>query len=180
MKARRKYARIGEKVRVIANKDFERCGYPLTTLDIQNKYSKEIAEMVDKIGAAIGVDIWSDRSRLGNCLHKGLASYFLNKDKFGGPERKIYERDRAEYEFNIAGKEGIVTARKFVKTGTRIPGHSYTSYEGERDYDPPYLHNEKTHCIYTLEIVGGPLFPVNVPAENTSLVSLWGFGPEAL
>lgn len=177
-----KYARIGEFVKLTSPMRFDRCGYPLTTFDIERdpELTDRIEDMIDRAaramfpsapithlgGISLGPIIIPSSSsvsidhRITKHLKQAAVIAILIERDFGGNERGVYEHDISADSFDEArtyiGANWLVTGKKFVKTGTRYSGHSgYDHYSGEQDYEPPGLADEKTHCVYTLQTNGG-------------------------
>jgi len=177
MKKQPKYARVGEKVRILVPKEFDRCGYPLTMFDVAEKFRDEIRVKMETVRQALGMnaelDVWTNRSHFDMHLEKALCSLILNREGFGGKERSVYERDLNDHDWEpkLTNREAVVLGRKRVQTGTRVPGSGGYSYDGDYDYDPPYLENMKVHCVYTLDIgTGGRKQPFQILANNCEVI----------
>ncbi len=139
---KRKYAAVGEKVKIINPLQFIRCGYTLTPNILWNNESqaKLMREVVDKGLIAIG-----DFNRFTEHKMSDLVGFLFAKNQnFGGSDRKLFEEE-CSY---IKDKLGEVIGKRFVKTGFR--SGAYQSYEGE--WEGPSLDNEKTHCVYNLRV----------------------------
>ena len=169
---RSKYAAIGDTVRVVAPKQFVRCGYPLSIRDVMDRDYQEIARDCIRVFAALEQrpeptpqpEPESDWSIVLNVsesasmsatvrgmLCSAIAAYRLEKDNFGGNIRKIFEVEGVFEKGQIL----TVVAKGFVKTGKRYAGHFYRdSYSGAGDYEPGGLEDEKTHCVYTVKQYG--------------------------
>lgn len=65
--------------------------------------------------------------------------------------RKIIKRDFEHINLDKP-RVGVITGAKYKFAGTVNPQSSYTSYEGESDYDPGYLAVEKTILLYTVRL----------------------------
>ena len=50
----------------------------------------------------------------------------------------------------LKDKEYRVIGKRVVKTGERVAGSSSTTYDGEYEWEPGYLHDLKTHIILDL------------------------------
>ena len=168
----RKYAVIGDYVRVVTPKQFVRCGYPLSIRDIMIRDCREIEADFERVFAALEnrtlpeplpestqekLD-WifdfkstvhsSTSATVHGMLCSAIAAYRLEKENFGGNVRSIVEIDGVFEQ----GQIWKVVSKKFVKTGTRFSGHVYQdSWTRESDYEPGGLDDEKTHCVYTVE-----------------------------
>lgn len=73
-----------------------------------------------------------------------LAHKILKDKGYGGNERKLYTTMKE----SLRDKVGCVHERIVVKTGTHVGGGGSYSYNGDFDYEPPYLDNEKTHVLF--------------------------------
>ena len=153
---KRKYLPLGAKVRVVTPKVFVRCGYPLNFDEVSRKFSDEITERINK--ASYAAKLNQDDRYVSKYLFKAVVCDILKREKFGGLERQIFE----EEEKHIEGAIGFISGKKFVKTGKYERG--YQSYDGDGDWDPAYLSDEKTHCIYTLELTNRSLSYLQVRA----------------
>jgi len=151
-----KYARVGEIVQLVEPYTFVRCGYPLCVKDIIEKEKSNIEAMILEIirswqPKVPGVFATSEYSHLSGRTHgmlvAAIASYKLEQQGYGGKERSIHEQKITNH---ILGNY-VVIGKNFHKTGIRYSPSSWTSYEGEYDYEPGGLENEKTHCVYTLK-----------------------------
>ena len=142
---RSKYLPIGVKVRVVMPLVFERCGYPLGIGDIQAQRGDEVAKLVNAAAKAADLDIHAHGVYEHLC--KAVCLSVLHKEKFGGTQRVIKQREDERYR-NATGE---VVAKRYVRTGVRVEGRSYGTVDGY-EYDPPYLENVKTHCVYTLRL----------------------------
>jgi len=98
-------------------------------------------------------------------IYQELAYCRLQGKKFGGNERKIFVENKEE----LKGKRAKVVGIKIVKTGNRISGsNGYDFYNGDYDYDPPYLADQKTHKILRLDII-----------DNSFMRGNWSMGVES-
>lgn len=143
MRTKRKFAKIGEKVRVIRPFIFERVGYPLSKEEL--RYRPDVQEMVQKALAAIGVGLNPD-GKVVSHMEDAVITFVMHREGFGGKERRVHEKETLE----IQGCEGEVTTKRIVYEGDYSPG--YTSGYYEPEWTPPYLENAKAHCIYGLQI----------------------------
>jgi len=173
-KRTRKYARIGEFVKIVTPKEFVRCGYPLSIKDVMEQQFEEIEKDCERIFAALEKKLLPvdpepqpekelgfplsmlsvpQGSNMSATVHgmlcSAIAAYRLEKQNYGGNERIIVER-QGPFE---AGQLWLVTGKRLVKTGKRFsPSSYYSSYSGEYDYDPGGLENERTHCVYSVAL----------------------------
>jgi len=167
MKQRRKYAAIGEFVKIVTPKEFVRCGYPLTIKLVMEQQFEEIEKDCARMFAALEKKLAppeepptetefafgftavpvSGCSNMSATVHgmlcAAIAAYRLEQQNFGGSIRSITERDGVCY----PGDTVTVIKKSLVKTGKRYPASSYR----EDDYEPGGLENEQTHCMYTVQ-----------------------------
>jgi hypothetical protein len=135
-----KYLKVGDRVRIVEGKRFMRCGYPLNFEVLKKTRTKEVETKVFAAAKAAGLNAHSER--VFNHLTNAVCSDILQKEKFGGSVRSIFEEDYPA----LKGVEGEITSRKMVKTGRYSPG--YHCWEGE--WEPPTLDGQETWCIYTI------------------------------
>ena len=171
MKPRKKYAAIGEFVRIVTPKEFVRCGYPLTIKLVMEQQFEEIEKDCARMFAALerkpappeeppdsgsgweffkAVDsaVANMSATVHGMLCATIAAYRLEQQNFGGGTRALVEKDGV-FE---AGQLWTVVGKSLVKTGKRFQSRSYgPDYNGEYDYEPGGLENEKTHCVYSVE-----------------------------
>jgi hypothetical protein len=171
MKPRKKYAAIGEQVRIVTPKEFVRCGYPLTIKLVMEQQFEEIEKDCARMFAALekkplpaepASEVESPFSFTAVSINGGplmsatvhgmlcaaIAAYRLEQQNYGGNVRSITERD------GVCEPGALVTVVKksTVKTGKRFPFSGYhLNYNGEYDYEPGGLENEQTHCVYTVQ-----------------------------
>lgn len=173
---KRKYANVGEKIRLVNPMAFVRCGYPLCSgvIDKRDDLRKRKWEMINAAGAALfpesprlrfaipvlalgdtfSVERTDDAlhididGRVASKLEAAVNMAILIQEGFGGNERSVFE-EKGEGVF--AGSVFEVTKKRFVKTGTRFNGSGRWSHDGDYDYDPPGLSDEQTHCVYELD-----------------------------
>lgn len=150
--------RVDELVTITNPEIFVRCGYPLCLKDkldeieFNPEFNKKISEFLISLGLA-GVSncslfedySWQNKQAF-NGIMKAVAFGLLNKDKFGGSERKIITKTikiPEEHYFRIIGK-------KIVKTGTRSIDSDGSNMDG--DYHSwVYLRDMKSHVILELD-----------------------------
>jgi hypothetical protein len=167
---------VGDKVRIVEPLQVVRVGYPLTMTDASNAAEEEYADKILPFMRDLGL-IQNDHfggmnfdGRLYNDLLNALASHWIRSKGFGGKERKIY----TEVNERLRGTSGwTVLSKRHVKTGTYCSGGYSGGYDGEPDYDPPYLSNEQTHTLLTIEppdwklsLTAIEIEAVNVEKEN--------------
>ena len=166
----RKYALVGESVRVVTPRQFIRCGYPLSIKDVMEREFLAIEEDFKRVFAALenkpvperkpeksdwlldlGVSQGSTASpTVHGMLCAAIAAYRLENHNFGGEVRRVIENGPGPFE---AGQVWKVTAKRFVKTGKRYASRSRQDYRtGEWDYEPGGLEGERTHCVYSVSL----------------------------
>lgn len=158
--------RIGDKVKVINPDIVDRCGYPLTRQIVKDtmitKEQKDaIITMMRAFSGGTPIPIVEELPQDlfyvqqddvppdvdFDTYDKILDSFVFQilKDKnFGGRERILHITHRE----SLRDKAGWVSERKVVKTGTYKGGGGSYSYDGDFDYEPPYLDNEETHVLF--------------------------------
>jgi hypothetical protein len=92
------------------------------------------------------LDTFSAKPEKYNSLYYTLAQAVLKKKNFGGNRKSLHTKEFPE----LLNATATVSSRKVRKTGTYVPASGGYNYEGEYDYDPAYLANEKTHVLYEL------------------------------
>ena len=146
---------VGDKVRIVEPLQVVRVGYPLTKTDALDAAEKQYAEKIHTFMRELGLE-HDDTAfggadydgRLYNDLLDALASRWIRAKGFGGKERKVY----TEADERLRNTSGwTVSSKRRVKTGTYCAGGYSGGYDGEPDYDPPYLSNEQTHTLLTIE-----------------------------
>ena len=178
MKAsKRKYALVGEMVRIVTRRQFIRCGYPLCGDDVRGKMKERYENLHGALTTAcreavVGLGEMNNGFVSGkvdaDIFHqcdKLAVSIILNREHFGGKQRRVIEQD-IESSLRTDGNWEVLD-RKMVKTGDRVPGGK-SGYYGE-DYDPPYLSGEENHCIYELQSIKYGTF-LKIDAVNTERV----------
>lgn len=176
---RRKYAKAGEKIKIITPNLFVRVGYPLTPEIVMETHREEVERLVSIASRAIQgtppaglLDTEPYLTpRANQLLTMAVCSFILNRERFGGPDRKIYEK----LEPSLLDKVVTVTEKHFVKTGKYYGPSGGYSYWGEYDYEPGGLKDEKTHCVYSIDI-GCMIVPltttgVKIVATNCELIN---------
>jgi len=138
--------RRDDKVKIINPSVFLRCGYPLNRQMVKDKMTAEqkelIATMVRKFGP-------NDFESVNEKVLDVMSGVILENERWGGRERSIHTELRP-YLINTIG---WVRSKRTVKTGSyRSGGVSRDYYSGYDDYDPPYLENEKTHIILSINV----------------------------
>lgn len=142
---KRDIIRIGDTVKIINPRYIIRVGYPKILTD----YIPEVEDKYQDILKNIPREAY-------NKVKMALAYAIAVKDKFGGSERSVHFDNALE----LANKEFQVIDIRYVKTGKYCSGgYNSGGWDGEGDYDPPYLCDIKCHkilCInapYVLEVL---------------------------
>jgi hypothetical protein len=162
--------RIGDRVRIVNPEFFVRCGYPLNKeLVLRNNLKQEDVNKIDAFITSFGLNnfyVDLDKSnhiytRVFDKIADAIAYGLLNKEGFGGRERKIYTEYLEPYKDIVCE----VIGRKIVNTGYyRSGGKSYDYYNGGYDYEPASLEDQQTHIIYTVDLI-----PNELPSRNLFL-----------
>lgn len=119
--------RVGDKVQIMENDVFVRCGFPLTKADIRTDYEKmrEVYNSIDEVCTKIFCDknkpwytdgIWDHKIR--DIMEKQLVFGILKAKNFGGNERKIYTEKIGLNNLDVAE----VISKKIVRTGVYEKG----------------------------------------------------------
>lgn len=152
-----KVIRIGDAIKILdASKFIHRVGYPLIWTDFYDELMDD--EKLKEIGDSIGCTHGSARS----AFIKAAAMGKVQKEKFGGNERKIIYDEDAPDPFDCFSLSWVisqyenqtfeVTDKKIAKTGIRVAPCSWTdSYSGEYNYESGGLGDEKTHILLQIE-----------------------------
>lgn len=157
-----KIIRIGDTVKIINPEIVIRVGYPMSIEDakkeIKELYHDEIVLFLDKTIYKQSDQRDSkyktifritnyDELKIYNKIVSAMAYIHLQSKGFGGKEKKIHSEIRQDL-LGITSKVRQIFIRK---TGTYFPSSGgYNSYDGEYDYEPGGLANEKTHKILQL------------------------------
>lgn len=146
---------VDDIVRIVEPLIVVRVGYPLTKQQAlesaEKEYSDKIQRFMCDVGAAQPDDPFLNSPeydpRLYGDLLNAMAGYWLRQKGYGGKERKVYtERDE-----RITQTTWRVLSKRTVKTGIYNHGGYSGGWDGEPDYDPPYLENEQTRILLALE-----------------------------
>lgn len=152
---RRTVYHVEDIVAIINPEIVIRVGYPLTKNDaleaVEKEHGDKVRAFMCEVGAALPDDPFLNSPEYDPCLYgdllNALSSHWLKRKGYGGKERKIY----TEADERIKGTSWRVLSKRMVKTGTYNRGGYSGGWDGEPDYDPPYLANERTHVLLTLE-----------------------------
>lgn len=163
---------VNDTVRVVRPERFIRVGYPLTKQDaldaVERDYSDKVHVFMREIGAENSESLLGGSEydlALYHDLLNALSSWWLKQRNYGGRERKIY----TETDESLQGSTWRVLSKRVVKTGTYNHGGYSGGYDGEPDYDPPYLANEQSHILLTLELIEGKCDPWGIEIEASSV-----------
>jgi hypothetical protein len=134
----------------------QRVGYPKTVADYLPEVDKAILAERDHfarlVGAPLGASLCFD-NKLDTHFRKvrwELAYLRAKADGFGGKERQVF----LVYVPALTGATVRIEQVRTALTGRYIaPTTSYDPYNGDYDYDPGGLENEKRHRIADLEVV---------------------------
>ena len=169
-----KIIRVGDTVKVVTPILFIRCGYPLSLADVEKEVEELFGNVVEDFLNSMGGDHLMLRDEKGKYedgtfvgiipnpsnrkkassksykeIIKDLANTRMKVKGFGGIERTLHTET---YEA-AKGHETTVDSVKIVKTGQyQAASGGYDYYGGEYEYEPPYLDDEKTHKILTLNL----------------------------
>lgn len=153
--AKRVVYHVDNIVRIVEPAIVVRVGYPLTKNDAldaaEKEYGEKIRAFMCEVSAALPDDPFFnspeyDPHLYGDLLN-AMSSRWLRVKGYGGKERKIY----TEADERIKETTWRVLGKRTVKTGTYNRGGYSGGWNGEPDYDPPYLANEQTHVLLALE-----------------------------
>ncbi len=185
--------KIGNSVIIRNPEIFVRCGYPLTK-DMAVEEVKKIVgfngyifpggqvdnSIVGKYNRFIRENLDDAPNFVKESLYEfpldQMANLYLQEKRWGGEERRVYTELKEEFR----GIVGTVYQKRVVKSGTYVCGSGGYSYEGEYDYDPPYLANVKSHIILSLMVcIPNSLFETesieieecNVELENPAILT---------
>jgi len=182
--------RVGDLVKVMNPRVFERCGYPMSFEDavkeVENKYGDKIKEFIYSIedeartyvmGFTLDRNEITNNDPTFNKIVRALAYNYLGRKKFGGRERKIYTKEVGHLLHRLV----VVCKVRFVKTGFYMPGGGpYYSYEDPYpEYDQAYLDKEKTHKILSVSSVTNGQYDDWKHGRPVSDIGWWEFDIEA-
>jgi len=154
----------------------DRWGYPLTTQIVKDslitqEHKDAIYAMLAKFRGApqptlVLLDTVEDNydEAYEKVLH-AMAYEIVRQNGFGGRERKLFTTLRD----SLRNKTAVVMERKVVKTGKYHSGGGGYGYDGDWDYEPAYLEDEKTHVLYKIYLDYGQ---ENV-CENINMTDVW-------
>ena len=132
---------------------FVRCGYPLCLKDvisiIMSSHLSSVQKLISEVLESDNDDSIICNSKYDKCsedIIRALASEYIKNKNFGGKERRIH----TIYDDSYMGKFAVVDDIKVRITGDYHKGYGGYSYDGEYDYCPPYLGNQKSHRILIL------------------------------
>lgn len=146
---------VGDIVKVVNPRFVERVGYPLiyTALIEEFESHPNLKKCLVLLGLANEHASIDPRGRMARDFVIGCARAAVHHRGFGGRERKIHYRTeepiflRSSSRDEDADIELVVLGKRTAKTGTYYPPTSGYSWEGEYDYEPGGLTDEKTHVL---------------------------------
>ena len=154
--------RVGDCVKVINPIIFIRCGYPMgvneAQKDVEEHFGKNIKDLIysirncEKLVQEHSLDAplitlqETTEDRLYRRVLRELAYARLQMKNYGGKERSLH----TEVFEPIRGNTYWVSRITIHKTGTYCKGWSNQTWDGDYDFQPNYLENEKTHKILEL------------------------------
>lgn len=148
--------RDGDRVRVLVPNFVTRVGYP-RNVDYYKPEARQTLESVGLLKPSFDGDWDTARrpytiyDRAKDKLIGDLARFLLIQKGWGGNERSIYTQSQPL----LAGTEQTVIDKRVVKTGKRYSGYTtYDAWNGDYDYDPGGLEDEKTHILLKLATPG--------------------------
>ena len=156
--SKRNIIRKDDRVKIINPEIVLRCGYPLSKkIVIDTIITPEQKEAVYALLRAFGVpppapNLIDPLDPLNFTAHDNsvydkimdtMAYHILIQKKFGGRERKLF----TERKESLIDAMGYVTEKKVVQSGTYHSSGGGYSYDGEYDYEPPYLAVAKAHVL---------------------------------
>jgi hypothetical protein len=164
MSKRKNIIRVGDRVKIVVPEVVVRVGYPLTKADMMKKQTPEQLQAIRDMFKAFNVRLKMenisalglgeadrDMEKLYEKIRYAMAGEMLAQAGWGGKQRRIHTRTLTP----IKGLLATVDARRVVKTGDHYPAYSsYDSWNGDYDYEPGGLSNEKTHVLYKLYVDG--------------------------
>ena len=158
--------RVGDRIRVDNPQFFIRVGYA-KCLDsesevVHEQFAHDINDLLIKTGLPMHSGLSERYYRTLQRIEREIAYARLKQFGMGGDRREIYTREVPEF----AGKEYKVQGIRFVKTGKYYSPSSGYSYDGEYDYEPGGLEDQKTHKLLELD---SWFFP---PGMGTDLVTI--------
>lgn len=170
--------KIGSQVRIINPVFFERCGYPISIEmeieSIKKEHGNQICDFIRsltkspvEIADMKALDFRGVNPQTFDKIIMAIAYDSLKAKKFGGRTRSVHTKARPEY----LNQTAHISRMFRCKTGEYVPGHSYSTMDGY-EYDPPYLGNEKTHCIFELDRIHRvEIEPLKIESVNVELVT---------
>jgi hypothetical protein len=161
MSKKKNIIRAGDKVKIVNPEVVIRCGYPLDVdTVIKTLITKEQRDSIRSMMETFGCKADADEFLMPQVLSEEtdddywkiltiMAYRILKQNKFGGKERTLH----TETKESLRNKIGYVREKKVVKTGKYHPGGAEYSYDGEYDYCPAYLQNEKSHVLCKVDFI---------------------------
>jgi hypothetical protein len=166
MSKRKDIIRVGDRVKIVVPEVVVRVGYPLTKAEMMKRQTPEqlqaIRDMMRAFNTVVLPETQSDLlgavtensakvDKLYEKIRYAMAGRMLEQEGFGGKQRRIHTYTLTD----IKGKLATVNAKRVVKTGDYYGAYSsYDAWNGDYDYEPGGLSNEKTHVLYKLYVDG--------------------------
>jgi hypothetical protein len=147
-----------DRIRIINPEIIDRWGYPLTTQIVKDtlitqEHKDAIYAMLAKFRGCpqpsvplLTLPPEDDYDEAYEKVLHAMAYEMVRQKGFGGRERKLFTTKRE----SLRNKTAVVMDRKVVKTGKYHSGGGGYSYDGDWDYEPAYLEDEKTHVLYRI------------------------------
>lgn len=157
MKTKKEVFKVGEQVQIVVPEFFDKCGYENNFESaykiVKEKYLSKIQKFVDTIYDEFPTDFqfkpfydYSKPTKLEEDILRAFAYDYVKGNKKQGNERKIFTRREDYYQDRIF----TIHSKNVVYTGKYDKPYSTQSYEGEVDYYPGGLYDQKAHVILTL------------------------------
>ena len=163
MTKRKDIIRVNDVVKIINPLFVERVGYPLSRQMVKDQMSPDEIAIIKQMFASLKIPtehhVYDPKpnfegERAYAKVLDAIASFQLSAKKWGGRERSIHTKHLPQY----IGRMVSVMEKRCVKTGSYRSASGGYSYDGEYDYEPAFLHDEKTHVILTVNLYDGELF----------------------
>ena len=158
--------RVGDRI-IVTNPDFvERVGYPMAYEDaydyIANNYMKDVdtlirhtvfhidgeVQKITPFAMCLSEEKEAKHSKDLKQLIGALAKMHMKHERFGGPVRSIHTKT-LESEL---GRIATITGKRTCKTGIYDAPYGYRDHNGEYEYYPGGLSQEKTHVLLELDV----------------------------
>ena len=157
MTKRKDIIRVNDVVKIINPLFVERVGYPLSRQMVKDQMSPEEIAIIKQMFASLKIPtehhVYDPKpnfegERAYTRVLDAIASFQLSVKRWGGRERSIHTKHLPDYSERTA----LVVGKRCVKTGSYKSASGGYSYDGEYDYEPAFLHGEKTHVILEVNL----------------------------